>query len=232
MSINKVAIGVPSPEVGPYSVFYDSLLHMKGLVAEDVIQLRGANVAENRNLIQQVAKVRGYDAILYLDNDQVMPPDTLSRLVARDLDVVSGLYLKREPPFIPHAYHKKDNHWWPHCLGKGESGLIAVDMTGAGCLLVKMSVFDKLERPYWTLGQGLAGPDKWGDDEVFCTKLRAAGYQVYVDLDCPVGHQLNGTILPGKDVDGNWGSMLWIGRDVAVTFQAAQSRPKGNELWD
>ena len=225
----KVAVGVPCAEVGRYSIFWESLLHVRGVTNDNVICGRSANVAENRNGIAKLAIQAGYDAIWYVDDDQVLSPDTLTRLINRDKDIVSGLYLKREVPWIPHMYTETPSRlsrvggWSPRLLQHGDDGLVEVETTGAGCLLVKTHVLKAMEGPLWRLGQY----DKvnWSDDHDFLSRARAKGFKVYVDLDCPVGHQINATIWPLRQPDGTWTSALVQGHEAIAIWPAAEEKP-------
>ncbi len=55
----------------------------------------GYRVDQIRNLIAEWAK--RYDYLFAVDSDIILPRDTLSKMLALDLDVVSGLYIQRKP---------------------------------------------------------------------------------------------------------------------------------------
>lgn len=217
----RVAVGVPSGEVGRYNVFWDSLIHVKGVTSDNVICGRGANIAQNRNGIAERAITWGFDAIWYVDDDQVFAPDTLAKLLAHDKDIVSGLYLQREVPWIPHLYrhNRDDGLWYPRLLNHGDSGLLKIDSCGAGCLLLKTKVLKAMEKPWWRLGQ--CDKVNWSDDHDFLARAREKGFKVYVDLDCPVGHQMNATIWPLRRPDGSWQSALVQRHEAIAIWPAA-----------
>ena len=220
----RVAIGVSSGEIARYSVFWNSLLCVRGVTPHNVMCSRGANIAENRNCIAERALMDRYDAVWYVDDDQVFSPDTLEKLISHDVDIVSGLYLKREIPWIPHMYMDTESRGWtPKLLQAGDCGLHEVHTTGAGCLLVKSDVLANMEVPLWRLGQY----DKvnWSDDHDFLTRARAKGYRVFIDLDCPVGHMTNATIWPVRDSDGTWKSVLVQGNGAIAMWPAAMEHP-------
>ena len=51
-----------------------------------------------------------------------------------------------------------------------------------GCVLIKMSVFDQMERPYFDLKANSEGRrDGYGQDLYFYTKVRWAGIEVWVE---------------------------------------------------
>ena len=58
---------------------------------------------------------------------------------------------------------------------------------GTGCMLIKMSVFDKIEKPYFYYGD--AGQEGlMSEDVYFCDKAHQAGYDVWCDPTIEVGH--------------------------------------------
>ncbi len=232
----SVAIGVPSPEIGRYTAFWDALIY-SGITREHFLHPKGANVAENRNHVASSALACGdeYEAVLYIDDDQLFAPNAISVLVQhaeeRDCDVLSGLYLKREPPWIPHVYHhhgdgpSNDGKWDVHYLTPGQSGIVECDMVGAGFLLVRLRVLRALKDPWWTLGQG-RNPSVWADDEDFCRRVREAGFRIWCDFDVPIGHMFNASIWPARQADGSWASALMVGKQICMAFPPAESPNK------
>jgi hypothetical protein len=223
--INGV-IGVVGADLARYGVFYDSLLMLAKPQGTALVPTHGASPAENRNIITEQALSLGAEWIFYLDDDQVLAPDTLLRLLRHDKDVVSGLYVSREPPFIPHVYDKEDERGWvmPRLLEPNDGGIHKVLATGAGCMLVKTRVFEKLEKPWWTIGQIVK--DGWGDDVDFCRRVRAAGFEVWADLDALVGHSMHGTLWPTRGADGLWSTAFLYGNKGAIAeWPAAQAEP-------
>ena len=220
----KVAIGVPCGEVARYSVFYDSLMNMRGVEPGSVIMGRSGNVAENRNGIAERAVERGYDAIFYADDDQLFSPDTLLQLMSHDVDVVSGLYVYRGLPFHPHFYDREhDGKVGPHLLKQGDGGLQEAVCVGAGCLLVKTDVFRKLAKPWWTLGQ--LDKVSWADDTDWCRRVRSAGFKIHCDLECWVGHNAVMTLWPHRLDDGSWATSGIIGNQQVCSWPAAHDEP-------
>src|SRR2546429_120520 len=101
-------VAVTAAETARYTEFWDSLLQIATPNDTVVRVARGGSVAENRNGLTALALEMGAEWIWYVDDDQIFAPDTLPRLLAHDLDVVSGLYVSREFPFKPQAYGTED----------------------------------------------------------------------------------------------------------------------------
>jgi GT2 family glycosyltransferase len=163
-----------------------------------------AVISENRNAISQTALDMECEWVLYLDDDHHLPGDTLMRLLAHDVDIVSAHYTQRQPPFNPVLMEKQleDGSYIHKQLSSDEHGLIQVEAAGAGCLLVKTEVLKALEQPFWRLGQ--IHPAHWGDDLDFCTRVRKLGFKVYCDLDVQIGHYMTGTVTPQWDETHGW----------------------------
>jgi hypothetical protein len=221
----KGVIGVSGAELARYAIFYDSLLHLATPPLTALIQARGANIAENRNGIAERALKMGAEWILYLDDDQVLAPHTLIDLLARNKDVISGLYVQREAPFTPLVFDQEDSEGYclPRLLERGDRGLVSVKATGAGCMLVATNVLRAMEEPWWRLGQ--ITKDGWGDDLNFCHRVREAGFEVWCDLDVVVGHQTNGTLWPKRGENGEWSTILVPRSDMIAEWPAAMRSP-------
>lgn len=219
----KVLIGVPCAENSRWSVFWDALENLERPVGTPPVAVaRGPSVAENRNNIVEKARSLKAERIFYLDDDQLFHPSVLLCLLERDLDVVVGLSVAREPPFEPLMYSVMDEKGFcnPRFLNGTESGLVKIIACTSGGFLIKTSVFDKIESPYWTLGQ--IRKDGWGDDLDLCRKLRDADVSIYCDLDVPFGHITNCAMWPMKRLDGAWETAL-MKNALALTLPAAIS---------
>lgn len=154
------------------------------------------NVAEARNVITKAAM----DAdprvthVFMLDDDMVPPPDTVTRLLARDLPIVGALCHSRAAPYQPILYRRhgpapEDGFGFVYDYPRGE--LIEVDGTGAAALLVKREVFESVGRRFgagrWWATDHPVGSGA-GEDLSFCARAKECGFGVYVDTSLEVGH--------------------------------------------
>jgi GT2 family glycosyltransferase len=190
-------IGVPTSQAARYSEFWDSLMQLNKPEGTIVQVGKGPSVALNRNGLTTIMLDKGLDWILYVDDDQIFEPDTLLKLLSDNKPIISGTYCAKHFPFPPHVYWQSESGDVVPRNIIGESGLLSVGSVGAGCLLVRREVIEAMECPWWTLGQ--IHRDKWGDDVDFCRRVHKAGYEIWIDLDAPVGHKLNGTVWPTKN---------------------------------
>jgi hypothetical protein len=95
-----------------------------------------------------VQKMQG-EWLLQLDSDQVFEPDLLLRLLqlfeAHDLDVLTGLYTYKQPPYNAVLYQYKDDGYHGMLDWERQFKLLPVGAAGAGCLLVRRRVFDRIK---------------------------------------------------------------------------------------
>lgn len=204
----KVLIGIPTQEFARAAVFYDWMDLLTKPQGVELVHTRahGQSPARNRNLIIEQALLSEVDYVLFVDDDCLLPPDTLAKLLAHDVDIVTGLYCMRNYPHRPIIFSEAMDDGrckWME-LADSASGLIEVVATGMGCLLVKINVFKKIHEveKYWvTLGE--LESDHWCDDLSFFKRVRQAGFKIHCDLNAPVGHIAKTTIWPNK-VEEKW----------------------------
>jgi len=127
-------IGVSSPEQGRFSVFWASLFGLERPAGTGACFARSAVISENRNKITAEALAMGADWVLYLDDDHILKPDTLRRLLDADKDVISAHYIRRLPPFWPVIMETEleDGTFLWKQLRSDETGIITAAAVGAG----------------------------------------------------------------------------------------------------
>lgn len=203
MAHNKVLIGVITDEYARRADFYDYYHMMEKPEGALVAFNHSRSPARGRNELINAAIEKECTHILFIDDDMAYPPNALNDLLKHDVDVVSGLYLSRAYPHNPLAFDLADDDGsaFPMYLTEGKSGLHPIVAAGFGFLLVKTSVFEKLEKPYVRLGE--LNAQEWCDDIGFFNRLRNAGVQSYVDLDVRIGHMGTMIIWPNQDA-GKW----------------------------
>lgn len=222
--MNKVigVLGVPCNSQGRWSGFYDAVMRLQTPPGTVWRQERGASAAANRNAIVQYALDVDADWVFFLDDDLVFGPDVLTQLLAHNVDAVVGLSLQRKVPFPPLIYGSQDARGWatPYALAAGERGMIRIEAATSGGFLVKTNVFRSMPAPWWTLGQIEGHSDGWGDDLHFCQKMRAAGFDLWCDLDVPFGHIQEMVLWPVSTPQG-WVTHISIDRPIAQLPGAA-----------
>lgn len=169
------------------------------------IWLDGDTIDDMRCKAVTVAREKGFRWLFFTDADMTLPKDALERLRAHNKPIVGGLCRQRKEPFNATTMQLQDDGflvWWQPT---GKSGLIKVDATGAACLLIDLQVFADIDEklPHlsgsWFLDArrlpGLKPQEKLSEDLWFCMLARAAGYEIYVDLEVRCGHLVMGEII-------------------------------------
>lgn len=139
-------------------------------------------VTTARNHAVRMARENGAEWILFLDGDMIFPPDTYLRLIAHNKDIVGATYRRR--------YGSHDILGSPMVAGDYKTGLIEALGLPTGCLLIKTSVFDKFDTPYFRLGF-VEGQDMTvSEDYIFSMMAREKGFQLWLDVDlsAQLGH--------------------------------------------
>lgn len=149
--------------------------------------------------------------LLMVDQDAVLHPGTLLRLLSWDLPVVGALAFGRHQPFPPVVMRDRirladgrvglgvqlqEMRQWlaahnellgsgPHVLEPAPAdALTAVTATGCHCLLVRRDVLERMPAPWFECEPGEA----FGEDLFFCRQLEQMGVPVTVDRSCMAGH--------------------------------------------
>ncbi len=173
----RVAVCFPSGDM----VHADFALALAGLCAAappidtPIVNAKSSIVAEARNLCVEHARAHEAGHLLFLDSDLVFPRDALRRLLERDRDIVGATYSRRTAPFTGLG---------TILMGgaiEDEGALVEMSRVPTGCLLIKMTVFDALSRPFFKFG---VSEDHAivGEDYDFCDRARAAGFRIWCDL--------------------------------------------------
>lgn len=181
-----IAVVVPSGD----TVHADFMLALTSLCLESrdldlrICSCKSSIVALARNNGVALAQDFHADYLFYLDSDMVFPRRTLHRLLAHGQDIVGATYTKRVPPFslLGSALDRQPADPPP--------GLIEMARIPTGCLLIRMSVFDRLTRPYFRYQTNEATGEVIGEDYVFCDRARDAGVHLWGDpaLSMEIGH--------------------------------------------
>jgi hypothetical protein len=212
----KVLIGYTTQEWGRRADFHDYLNRMTKPENTILLPCHDRSPAYGRNMIIQASKELECSHLLLVDDDMAIPQDGLMRLLSHNKDIVTGLYLTGAYPHPPLIFDLVDESGAAlNCyLEKDEPRLKKILNCGLGFVLFKMSVFDRLEKPYIRLGE--LDPEQWCDDIGFFNRVTAAGIDIYCDMECLVGHIKTMIVTPYRDVNGNWCTLYDTGGKRSV----------------
>lgn len=148
------------------------------------------------------------DWLLQLDTDITFEPDLLGRMLNKmykfDVDVLVGMYLYKSPPHAPVMYNYDPVKKEKQVLGdwQQDADLIPIKGAGAGCLLVRRRVFDKIR----ATGQGpfdiyIKDGAPLSEDHSFFERLWDLKIRAYWPPDIYVKHLTYKELDPYKDYD-------------------------------
>lgn len=195
----RILIAVPTFESITPDTF-QSLWDMKKPCECDFRFVRGYDCATARNKIADLALDGGYDAVLMVDNDMTLPTDALTRLVAANVDVASGWYLRRSVDTRQSNAYRIDDpggrpyYGYPNGSAYsadellGMDGLVRVHGTGMGCCLIRTDVFRRLQYPWFDWVNYADRHGMLSEDLYFCLALNRAGIPIHVDPHVACGH--------------------------------------------
>ncbi len=180
----KLAILVPCRET-LYTLFASSLNEMiktcvmAGIDTHVIYDSSTILLNQRENLAKQAVEINA-DYMLWLDSDMMFPSTTAMRLMSHNKDVVAANYMKRSSPLTTVAYPERGkwDEWLPL---ENQEELEEVEGIGMGCILMKTAILHEIERPWFAFEYK---DESWhGEDFYFQSKLRDAGYKLWVDMN-------------------------------------------------
>jgi len=204
----KIRVVVPYPNSG--AIHPRCQASLDALAACDkveaaVVTARGSSISYNRNIgiighnpptVKQ--SNFDFDYVLSVDADIAFTVDDVLRLLARDVDIVSGAYTARadcEKYVAGHLREAPRGRPVSHLPVGAFKGCLPVDWVGAGFTLIKRSVFEQVKFPYYcervmpyTNDDGEDCAEWVGEDIGFSINAREEGFGIYVDCDVVVEH--------------------------------------------
>lgn len=145
-------------------------------------QIFGMQLPFSRNKIVKDALENGSDYLFFIDADMVFPPDTLTKLLNHNKNIVNALAFRRTKPYYPCIF-KWNNKEKTYETMSYTNGLKKVDATGMACMLIKTDVFKKMDKPWYYYRDHL-----FSSDITFCENARKLGYEIFADTDLKIGH--------------------------------------------
>lgn len=220
-------IGLACGEISRYSDFVPSIVAMAAVSPPGTgfMKATGLGPATPFNCIARAfLDNQQYQWLFLTNDDNLCPPDTIHRLLAHNVDMVSGLYFGRIQPFEPILFDSVEvvngRKWYRrHLMSDGEGGLIPAAAVGDGCLLIRRHVMEALADPWWEYGETLT--DACDHDVVFSRKVKEAGFGLHCDLDLVVDHVAVFSVRPVRQPDGRWEAHLVQGDGRSIALPAA-----------
>lgn len=197
--MKKICIGIPHTGMFHWNTV-TSLLGLKAPQNTRILfhMIGSCLVYDAREKIVEFAKNKQCDYVVMLDSDMIPPNDMLEKMFYHlenneKIDMITGMAFKRTPPFQPCFYTKLTydiNTYKPYLESPIEwqqgGGLMDIAGAGLACVMIKMSLFEKISLPYFFPLPNL------GEDLTFCLKAKQEGKATFVvDTSIDVGHCSN-----------------------------------------
>lgn len=156
----------------------------------DMIMRQGCDLIGARvGLVRMALEMKGTH-ILFLDHDMFLNPvgnpitqkmeSPILRLLNADKDIIGAPYNFRSLPPKSTATPVSDL--------SDKKGLYRCEALGTGFLLIKLSVFDKIEKPWFNFGRNADAELVYGEDTWFCRQAIKAGFEVWADGSLNIQH--------------------------------------------
>jgi len=197
-STPKIMIGLPSASELFYSETVEALMNMKVTPNVFTRVVGGESVDKARNYLVKLALEQGASHLLFVDDDNPPPADTLARFLEADKDIICAPVLSRHEPFIPCVFKSfviPDNtllgYESLYKIDTTGGNIVKVDACGMACTLIKRDVLEKLYKKYegtpfefsrepMNMYEGKTKRDM-SEDVTFCERATQEGFEIWCD---------------------------------------------------
>ena len=189
----RILIAVPTYE-NIYPDTFKSIWDMEKPCETGFEFVRGYDCASARNNIARLAGP--YDYVFMVDNDMIIPRSALTLMLEGGEDVVLGYYAHREEPYDgktnvcrlgEYNYTNQYRGVELKSFAQNNVNRIQVHGGGLGCALIKTSVFDKIDYPYFDWINYDSGY-VLSEDLFFAERCTKAGIPIWCDTRVECGH--------------------------------------------
>ena len=182
---------------------------MKPIISQDYssmvnfarCKVAGADVKNGPRQAPFGGKV-AYDYMMWIDSDIIFKPEHFFKLLQHDKDIVSGLYMMTDLKHYATVENWDEEYFKKHGNFPfiertdwiGRKGLVSVDYTGFGWMLVRQGVFESIQYP-WFRPEWKEFPfetpvrEFTSEDVSWCHLAKKQGWTINVDPEIVVGHE-------------------------------------------
>lgn len=190
---SKGLIAIIGQEQSRYTKFWAAFTSLLAVTPNVSLTFHvGNQLAKCRNDAIEKAKEMNVDWLWFIDDDHDFSPDILKRLLSHNVDIVGPAYCLRGYPFdstarrLPREGEKESVRKMFSIPDSGPPGLHEVLATGTSGMLIRKSVWTKIDRPWFTVGH--LHPELISEDFFFCDLARKNGFKIYLDTSTILEH--------------------------------------------
>ncbi len=209
----KIFVGTPAYE-GRVHVHYammlldlQKILEMNGYEVLVRLPVGGSLLVADRNRIIQMFWESGADYLLCIDNDLAFDPNYIVRFIEQmtqtDKDFIGGVYPSRDGEGFNFRPALEPDGRISQCK---DTGLLKMEYIPAGCMLFSRNMIGKMrehfpelyyspkdkrskaESAFCFFDTEVWEGEFWGEDYVFCRRVREAGFDIWVDPTIMFNH--------------------------------------------
>lgn len=148
-----------------------------------------------RNTASQICLTCGGDYLLLIDDDMVVPHDMVERLLDHDVDIISPIFFRSNPPIEPLVFDIDEHGNTMPIMDYPKNALFETPGgSGTGVMLIKRKVLEAMDVPIW---KGSIDPTI-GEDVLFCRRARVLGFRSWCDSSVKVA-QMSVPIPVGEE---------------------------------
>lgn len=158
------------------------------------------HTAENKLVEEMLLAEPKFTHIFMTEMDMILPHDCITKLLALDKDMASGVYFLRSGDFkdagqpclykrAPKLAKDKENGELMHSPVKvfPQDHPFQVDCAGLGCVLIRRNVFEGISVPWFNLDAGSPTRYGYGSDIYFYSRAKDGGFELWVDPSVQCG---------------------------------------------
>lgn len=217
----KIFVGTPAYE-GKVFVHYammlldlQKILEMHNYEVWIRLPVGGSLLVADRNRLLQMFYESGADYMLCLDSDLAFNPHYILRMLEQmettGKDFIGGVYPSRDGKGFNFRPALEEDNRIIQCK---ETALLKMEYIPAGCMLFTRNMLQKMHETFPELYYKPKDPrsdaeaafclfdtevwegEFWGEDYVFCRRIREAGFDIWVDPTIEFDHAgVKGTLL-------------------------------------
>lgn len=223
--MTRVLMAIVANDAARFTEFWSCVMRLKVPEGSYKEVQMGGDWLGARNTLAQRCLDEGFDYLWFMDDDHSFAPDLLERLLhsalSYDLPIIMPLCTTRRAPFHLVTYGlnpdpSSTDPYLPISLdGAPGEGIIELEAGGTAGMLIRRDVLEVIEAPWFK-------NTPRSEDIVFCEDAKAAGFKVYADLSCRLGHILTAVVTPGLTEEEGWVTGLVVGGELQLVLPTAE----------